>query len=80
MFNLDVFSPYTTEVHREYVPVAGHGAWLAVLFLFFLHKNVSFGYSLYCLDEAFLMSTCSIQSNFVGSNIFGIIEFCLRQG
>ena len=27
-----VFSPYTTEVHREYVPVAGHGAWLAVLF------------------------------------------------
>ena len=22
---------YTTEVHREYVPVAGHGAWLAVL-------------------------------------------------
>ena len=27
-----VFSPYTTEVHREYVAVAGHGAWLAVLF------------------------------------------------
>ena len=30
MFNL-VFNPYTTEVHREYVAVAGHGAWLAVL-------------------------------------------------
>ena len=29
-----VFSPYTTEVHREYVPVAGHGAWLAVLFIY----------------------------------------------
>ena len=28
---LIVFSPYTTEVHREYVAVAGHGAWLAVL-------------------------------------------------
>ena len=26
-----VFNPYTTEVHREYVAVAGHGAWLAVL-------------------------------------------------
>ena len=33
MFNLDCFNPYTTEVHREYVAVAGHGAWLAVLFL-----------------------------------------------
>ena len=30
---LIVFSPYTKEVHREYVPVAGHGAWLAVLFI-----------------------------------------------
>ena len=28
---LIVFSHYTTEVHRESVPVAGHGAWLAVL-------------------------------------------------
>ena len=33
MFNLDCFQPYTTEVHREYVAVAGHGAWLAVLFI-----------------------------------------------
>ena len=30
MFNFN-FNPYSTEVHRKYVPVAGHGAWLAVL-------------------------------------------------
>ena len=33
---LIVFSPYTTEEHGEYVPVAGHGAWLAVLLMLFL--------------------------------------------
>ena len=37
MFNLDCFNPYTTEVHREYVAVAGHGAWLAFLFNFSMH-------------------------------------------
>ena len=40
-----VFSPYTTEVHREYFPVARHGACLAVLlqllFLIFYQTGVS---------------------------------------
>ena len=60
MFNLDCFNPYTTEVHREYVAVAGHGAWLAVLFckeiffffffffLFFLQIGPPLQCYLYC--------------------------------
>ena len=40
MFNLDYFSPYTTEVHKEYVPVVGHGAWLAVFFIIFLYLSL----------------------------------------
>ena len=44
MFNLDCLSPYTTEVHREYVPVAGHGAWLAILFFNIIYTFL-FGYN-----------------------------------
>ena len=52
MFKI-VFSPYTTEVHREYVSVAGHGAWLAVLFL---HENVLW-VLIRSTSEVLLMST-----------------------
>ena len=29
-------------MHREYVPVAGHGAWLAVLFTAYLSAGICF--------------------------------------